>query len=175
MKNTLKGFTLFEVLMYLGIFSLMATALMTFSWDVFDLGRKDRASRHVFSDARFVAERLEYLIRNASGVDTSASVYDDVNGRLVLQELGASDTVTIEIRDGSVLLARTGQPDIVLSSLDTQTTELRFLQYGTHADASEYIGFTLGMESVQGGAKKRSADNMVTTLRSGAYIRNSGL
>lgn len=172
---TLKGFTLFEVLIYLGIFCLMAGALLSFSWNVLDLGNKDRIGRHVFSDARFVTERLKSLIRQSSGADTDASVWNDANGRLVLQRIGSSDTVTIEIEDGIVTLTESGQPSVRLHSGDTRVTELRFMRYGAQAEASEYIDFTLGCESVQKNIHTRSVYDAVSTIRSGVAIRNSGL
>ena len=173
MKKSLRGFTFFEVIIYLGIFSLMATALFSFSWDMIDLGTKDRTSREVFSDARMVSEQVKYLIRNASGVDQENSTWDDARGKLILQKLGTSDTTTIDIQNDTVTLTETGRSDISLHSSDVRVTELRFSEYGTRADASEYIGFTLTFESVQNGT--RSPSRATTTIQGGAFIRNSGI
>lgn len=173
--GVLKGFTLFEVLIYLGIFFFMAGALLSFSWDVLDLGNKDRIGRHVFSDARFVTERLKSLIRESSGADISASVWNDANGKLVLEKLGSSDTVTIELQDGIVTLIESGQPSVRLHSTDTRVTELRFVRYGSQTESSEYIDFTLGCESAQKSMDTRSLYDATTTIQSGVAMRNSGL
>lgn len=171
-RKTLRGFSFFEVILYLGLFSLMATALFQFSWNVFDLGIKDRASRRVFFDARFIAERVNYFIRNSASVDADASVFENAHSRLVLNALDSSDTVTMEIQNGNVVLTETGEPAVVLNSADTQVVNLTFLKYGAEADGSEYIDFTLTLESA-GNDSARSPYQATTTLQSGAYIRNS--
>lgn len=173
MQQTLRGFSFFEIILYLGLFSVMATALLQFSWNVLDLGIKDRVSRQVFSDARFVTERIGYFIRNASGIDTGASIFDDANGRLVLNVLGSSDTVTIDIQNGAVVLTETGRPAVVLNGADSKVGSLTFLNYGTRADRSEYADFTLVLESA-GNDIAGSPYQATTTLRSGSFIRNSG-
>jgi hypothetical protein len=171
-RKTLRGFSFFEVIIYLGLFSMMATALFQFSWDVFDLGTKDRTSRRVLADARFVTERVNYFIRNAGGVDTNASVFGDANGKLVLNVLDSGNTVTIELQNGNIVLTETGQVAVNLNSNDTKTASLAFIKYGSSEDGSEYIDFTFALESAQNNSS-RSPYQAATTLQSGAYIRNS--
>lgn len=171
-RKTLRGFSFFEVILYLGLFSLMATALFQFSWNVFDLEAKDRTSRRVFSDARFIAERVNYFIRNSGGVDANASVFENANGKLVLNVLDSSDTITVEVQNGNVVLTETGEPAVVLNNADTRVENLTFLKYGEAGDGSEYVDFTLTLESV-GNDTARSPYQATTTLQSGAYIRNS--
>lgn len=174
MKKTLRGFSFFEVILYVGLFALMATALFQFSWNVFDIGTKERTGRRLFSDARFVTERINFFIRNASGIDATTSVWNDPNGKLVLNQLGSSDTVTIEVGNGEIILTESGQGPVTLHGSDTQVVGLTFLSYGSRDDGSEYVGFTLSLESV----KNNSADSpyqATTIIQSGAFIRNSGL
>lgn len=174
MTKTLRGFTFFEVIIYLGLFSLMATALFQFALNIFDLEVKDRTSRRVFSDARFISERINYFIRNAGGIDENASVFEDANGKLTLNVIGSGDTTTIEIQNGKVVLKESGEEDVNLNSADTQITNLMFTKYGAEADGSEYIDFTLTLESV-GNNTTRSPYQSETEIQSGTYIRNSGL
>ena len=174
MRKTLRGFSFVEVILYLGLFSVMATALFAFSWNVLDLGVKDRASRQVFSGARFITERINYFIRNASGIDADASVFNNADGKLVLKVLGSSDTVTITLQNGNVVLIETGQPATVLNGSDTKAGSLTFLNYGSPADGSEYIDFALTLESVKNDTEARSPYQATTTLQSGAFIRNDG-
>lgn len=170
----LRGFTFFEVILYLGIFSLMATALLNFSWDMIDLGTKDRTYRGVVSDGRFVSERLENIMRSSAGIDADASVFDDANGRLVLLRLETSDTVTIDLQDGRVTLTETGRSPVALHSAETRAASLVFQKYGLADDGSEYAGFMLTLESAGYGTTRAPYD-ATTTIRSGAFIRNNGL
>lgn len=175
MKNTRPGFSFFETILYLALFSLLAVGLFHFSFDVLDLGTKDRTSRHVFSDARFVAERMKYFIRNASGIDEDASILDDANGKIVFEQVGSSDTVTISIEGGRVMLTETNQPRVPLYSAESKVKSLTFQKYGSEADGSEYVGFVLVLESAGNDTTAPSAYEATTTLRGGAYIRNSGI
>jgi hypothetical protein len=137
-------------------------------------GYQGRVSRHVFSDARFVTERIDYFIRNAGSINTGASVWNDANGKLVLNKLGSSDIVTIDIQNGAVVLTETGRPAVVLNGADSKVESLTFLNYGTRADRSEYVDFTLVLESA-GNDTADSPYQATTTIRSGAFIRNSGI
>lgn len=175
MRKTLKAFSFFEVILYLGLFSLLATALLTFSWDVLDLSDKNETGQYVFSDARFVSERLGTLVRKASGIDTEASVLDDSNGKLVLNQIGSSDTVTVELVSGRVMLTESGSEAVALHSLSTQVASLTFQKYGTSEDGSEYVGYTLVFEAAKNDENAPSRYQAATTLESGAFIRNSGL
>lgn len=170
----LKGFTLFETLLYLGIFAILSFGLLAFTWNISDLSVKESVSRQTSSDARFVAMRLETLIREAASVDEGSSVFDDADGRLVLGQPGSSDTVTISLSGGRVTLMGTGMDPVALHASSTAVSELRFEHVGSAADGSEYVGFTLVMQSAQDGQSRASYD-AVTTLRSGAFLRNQDL
>lgn len=169
-----EGFTLFEVILYLGIFSIMALGLLAFTWNVADLGIKEGVSRQASSDARFVAERLNGLIRQAAAVDTDASVFDDADGRLVLLQADSSDTMTISIVDGRVTLMGTGIDPVAFHSASTAVSELRFEHRGSVANGSEYVGFTVTIRSVQSG-RTRAPYNASSTIGSGAFLRNQSL
>lgn len=175
MSKTLPGFSFFETILYLALFSLLAVGLFHFSFDVFDLGTKDRTSRHIFSDARFVAERMQYLIRNASGIDTGASVWNDGDGKIVLEEVGSSDTMTISISNGRVMLTETGQSGVALHSAESKVRSLTFQKYGSQSDGSEYVGFELVLESASSDTALPAEYGATTTLQGGASLRNSGI
>ncbi|MEI8097144.1 MAG: type II secretion system protein [Candidatus Moraniibacteriota bacterium] len=175
MKKKLRGFSLFEVILYLGLFSMMATALLQFSWNVLDLGTKDRTARQVFSDARFITERLNSFVRSAESIDTGASTWNDPNGKLVLDALGSSDTRTITIQNGNIILAETGNPDVILNSLDSKVESLTFSKYGSRDETSEYVEFVFIMKSAKNDESPSSQYKTMTTINGGAFIRNSGV
>lgn len=175
LQKTLRGFGFFETILYLALFSLMATALLNFSWDVLDLGTKERSSRSVFSDARFASERINYFIRHSAGIDTGNSVFGSNSGKLVLNTLGDSgDTVTIDIQSGNLVLSETGRTDVVLNSPLTQVEGLEFHRYGTVEDGSEYVDFTLTLQSVNY-EESVSSQQARTSVQGGAFIRNDNL
>ncbi len=175
MRRTRSGFSFFETILYLALFSLLAVTLFRFSFDAFGLGIKDRISRHVFSDARFVAIRMHSILRNASGIDTGESVWNDPDGRVVLEQVGSSDTATISVESGRVTLTESGHPGVALHSFESKVRELTFQRYGSREDGSEYVGFVLELESAGNDTTAPTEYGAITTLRGGAFIRNSGI
>lgn len=172
-RKILRGFTFFEVILYLGLFAALAPALFQFFWNVLDLGNKDYASRRVFSDARLATERIDYFIRNAESIDTDNSVFDNANGKLVLNKFGGSGTLTLAIEDNKIMVAETGQPAAALNGPDSRVTGFTLTRYGDRATASEYVDFTLTLQSAQYDTA-RAPYQAATTLRAGAFLRNSG-
>ncbi|MEK7182119.1 MAG: hypothetical protein AAB708_03255, partial [Patescibacteria group bacterium] len=102
------------------------------------------------------------------------SLLDDPAGKLVLEKLGSSDTVTIELQNSRITLTETGGESIPLQSLGTVTTELRFTMEGNSTDQSEYVGYNFLLQS-EGNESKRNVYQAIARIFSGASIRNSGL
>lgn len=126
----LKGFSFFEVILYLGLFSLLSTALLTFSWDTLSLADKQESEEIVFSDARFISEKLNNLIRNSAGVDTPSSVFDQEQGKLVLLQVNSSETITLELLDGQIWITRSPSSSTTLHSRASKVDSLTFKKYG---------------------------------------------
>lgn len=173
-RQTYRGFSFFETILYVALFAVLATALLRFSWDIFDMGVKDRSSRTVFSETRFIASRLEMLIRNASGIDSGASVFNDDAGKIVLEQPNSSDTITILLQDGDILLIEGSSDAVRLNASDTQATKLSFLAYGTADDKAEYISFELSLSMVNNDVLP-AAYQSGAAVTGGAQLRNSGL
>src|SRR3989344_7372816 len=68
-----KGFTLIELILYMALVSIVLTAIVPFAWNIIGGGVKSSAQQEVFSQARFVSERIKYEIRNASGITSVRS------------------------------------------------------------------------------------------------------
>lgn len=74
-KQTRKdtGFTLIELLLYIGIVSIVLTAVVLFSWDIIYGRVRSTIQLEVNQNSRLVAERITYEIRNASGIQSLSS------------------------------------------------------------------------------------------------------
>ena len=177
-RKKLRGFSLFEVILYIGLFSLFAIGLFQFSWNVLDLGTKEQTGRYLAADARFMTERINSLIRRAGGIDTNASVWNDVSGKLVLDDLGTGETTTLSVQDGRLVVKSSqsgvGVEGVVLHGAQTRVTQFTLTASGSRDEGSEYVGYLLVLESPQNDTADGSYQ-ATTTLQSGAFIRNSGL
>lgn len=173
MKHSLRGSSYFEVILYLGLFSMMATALFQYAWDTIDLSVKNRTERRVLSDARILSERLNAIIRNATGVDTSDSNFDFENGKLVLDE-DSGERVQISLVEGRLILNR-GGVQTILHSNQSRVKTFGLSYSGQAINHSESVSYILSLDSSDSEVIRDAAYLAPTTLRSGGYIRKSGL
>lgn len=170
-----KGFSFFEVILYIALFSLIATALLTFSWEVLSLTDKQRTEEAVFSDARFLTEKINTLIRRSAGVDQGSSILEDSDGKLVLLQLDTSDTITIDRENNQILFTESGGEAVPLHSPQSRVESLTFQTYGQAENGSEYVGYTLVLNALQNDTLAPLRFQVSTTVESGAFIPNSGL
>lgn len=69
-KNCSPGFTLIELVLYIGIISIFLTGAILFAWD-FIYGRvKSTVQREVGANIRLSSQRITYEIRNSSGINS---------------------------------------------------------------------------------------------------------
>jgi type II secretory pathway pseudopilin PulG len=70
MKHTLnsrnKGFTFIELILYVGIVSIVISAATLFAWDIIYGRVKSTIQQEVSQNLRFVSQRIMYEVRNAS-------------------------------------------------------------------------------------------------------------
>ena len=172
MKKRARGFTLIEVILYIGLFSLLGTALFTFAWDVIGVTEQGRTDRLLTEEARFAAERIKTSIRSAAGIDVENSVWDSTDGRLVLEVFGSSDTITFERQNERLIMQVSGQDPVFLQSADTRNTTLLFERSHAVSAAAEYVDLTLTTEMVQTASPLYAS---ALTLQIGAALRNLDL
>src|SRR3989344_2151397 len=64
------GFTLIELILYIGIVSIFISAVILFSWDIIYGRVKAESQRKVNQSIRLVSKRITYELRNASGINS---------------------------------------------------------------------------------------------------------
>lgn len=173
MKRTLRGFSYFEVILYLGLFSMLATALFQYSWDAIDLSIKNRTERRILSDARILSERLNAIIRNASSIDMVDSVFETEQSKLVLTD-DSGDTIQVAIVNGQLLLSRDGT-QIALHSSQSRLISFWLSATGQAINHSEAVSYSLTMDTIDSDAVTDALYIAPITIRSGGFIRMSGL
>ena len=67
------GFTLIEIILYIGILSLILTSLIEFSWLIIYSFTKSNTQQELNSNLRLVTNRLVYEIHNATGINSISS------------------------------------------------------------------------------------------------------
>ncbi len=72
-NNNMKAFTLVELLLVIGIFSVLLTVTAGFIIMTLQSGSKSQAHIEVQEQARIAADRIAYEIRRASGIVSTSS------------------------------------------------------------------------------------------------------
>ena len=69
-KHNNDGFTLIELILYVALVSMVVTGAVIFGWDVINARQKSMVEQTVIASARLASRRINYEIRNASGVNS---------------------------------------------------------------------------------------------------------
>lgn len=86
-----RGFTLVELIVYIGILALVTTSLVLFSIALSNTKQKALAASEVEANIKIVLNYLNRSIRSARSIDDAGSVFDNNQGRLALW-LGVNST-----------------------------------------------------------------------------------
>lgn len=176
MKNQ-KAFTLIELLLYVGIVSIVMSTLIAFAWNVVISGVKNTTQQEVYSQSRYLAEKIKYEIRNASTINTGTSNFgvelaNNSSSQLSLGNSVVSNNPTIiNVSGGKVMIKQGSSTAIALNSADTTVTSLIFTNYSSVDNKTKHIGFTLTVRSNTTNTRKEYINSM--TLRSSAELRSN--
>ncbi len=146
LKKFNKGFSLVEILIYVGIFSIISIAVITSSVVVISSFSKTRDIRNILETGNVVFERMTREIRQSSGVDTSNSVLGSSPGSLQLNstdESGNARTVKFIIENGSLNLYQNGALVDNLLGSDVSVSSLIFRRIVTTAGEAVKIEMTV--------------------------------
>lgn len=144
-----KGFTLVELILAMGILTILMTVIMRVFIDMIELRLEAEAESAVTQDARYIYARLAYDINRATAVTVPASAGAS-GSSMTLTIDGSPHTYTV---DGSNRLTLNSG-----SSTETLTSE------GTRVDA---VSFTRrgGVTGVQSVTVNMMLDSKIQTVR----------
>ena len=139
MKKNL-GFTLVELLLYMGILSLLLLVITNVFVSVLDVQLESQAQSGVVTDSQYILSRLDYDIQRAENItipeqlgDVSSILNLSIDGINYTYELNNTD---LEINDG----VSTNK----LNSNETNVSNLEFKRTGNATEgATVKIDFTL--------------------------------
>lgn len=158
------GFTFIELILYISIVTVMLTAIVPFGWSTVVNGVKSSTQQEVYSQARYVSERLKYEIRNANLINSVAETSINLNT--------PNPATIIDLLEGKIRIRYDviGTP-INLNSDDTAVTFLTFTDYTSANNKTKHIGFTFTIESNY--SEQRQEYKETITIESSAELRNN--
>jgi type II secretory pathway pseudopilin PulG len=124
--KTTEGFTLVEMLLYMGLLSMLLLIFTNIFTAILDTQLSSTATGSVAQDGRFIYSRFIYDINQATAVTTPANLGDTTN-ILVLQNNGI--TYQYQLINGNLEIDD-GTTSAQLNSFDTSVSNLQFKKIG---------------------------------------------
>lgn len=143
-----KGFTLVELLLYLGIFSILLTVTLQMFGSVFEFQLESQAVSSVDVDGKFVINRFNYDVSKASSITLPATLGATGSALTIVVN---SQSLTYSLSNGDINLnnASTGTID-QLNSTETTASNLSFTRLeGSAGKDLIQMSFTLTSEVTQ--------------------------
>ena len=119
----IKGVTMVELLIYIGLLTLFLTVLTSLFVSIFKLQLTTQATSSLTQDTRFIITRMGYDIENASSVSVVPP-----------NTLQFNDTSSYSLDDGNLILIIDGVSN-KLNGLDTTISEIIFQKIGPQPPA----------------------------------------
>lgn len=149
-----RGFTIVELLIYIGLLSILLVVLTEIFLSILDLQSEGRAVSSVAQDGRFLIARLNYDLRRSSSITEPATLGETSTNAIVTID---GNPYTFAENGGNLVLTTDGSSEN-LNSEGSRVTNLTFTRLGN-------VG---GKNSLQIKFKLKSAQ----ILHQGSEMRN---
>ena len=134
------GFSLVELLLYMGLISILLVILMSVFLSALDVQQSSQATSSVEQEGRYLLTRLAYDMHRASSVTTPDSMGSS-SPTLTIVIGGVSYAYTLS--NNQLLLALDGSSES-LSSVDSHISDLSFTKVGSPSGkATLHMTFTV--------------------------------
>lgn len=162
-KNIISGFTLIEIILYVGIITIVFGSIVPFAWNVIRGGVKSATQQNVDANSGFISEKIKYEIRNASGI-TSVTA-----NSISLTNFAPDTSTVIDLSGGRVRINKNGAGNVNISSDDVTVTDLTFTNNSSGDNLTKNIGYTLTV--TMSGSRQEYQSTL--SLRGGVEVRSN--
>lgn len=165
-----KGFSLIEIIIYLGIFSIILVSSLNAVFTVVKTYNTFQVMKILRNDAEIMFERLTKEIKLAHSVNISQSILDANPGTLFLNSIDqiseSPKTVEFFLDGGALVMRENGGIVKFLISSSTVISNLIFRKI-QNASTSQAVKIEVGLSSKKG--KDEKSENFYAT----AILKNS--
>ncbi len=167
------GFTLIEVILYVGVLGILLIAISSLMMGTMDNYKTSSIRDELASSGHQVFGFFFRETKNANSIDISDSVLSNDLGSLVLStpfQFGSNyvGEATIYLSGGRVMFQREGETPLVLTSDNIEVTKFKFVRVTPRAGL-EGIRFYLELKSK---AKPEEVFSLTTfTMLRGGYVQ----
>ncbi len=143
---TKKGFTLIEVLIYIGVFIFISTVIVSLIISIMDTSRRVSPVNALSRTAVSSFEAITRTIRGAEQIDVST---------------GAFDTTRFYLEDGVIKISENGVYTGPLSASDATVTALTF----SVATSTKYNLVSIDITATAGAGENQKTETFSTAVR----------
>jgi hypothetical protein len=147
-----KGVTLVELLIYLGLSSMMLVILGELFVSILNESMETQNYSAVQTDGRYVTARLRYVVNNADSIATPANL-GDISNELVA--IYGANQYHYYI-NGDKLYLNDGSGDYLVSNLDSKITDLVFSRQGNAGGKPVILVSFKASSGIEGTAQQES-------------------
>ncbi len=139
-KQSILGFTLLELVLYIGIFSILLMVFVQFFSSILDVGQESAAISSVNQDSQFILDRLSFDIHRAQSIASPGALGEITNS---LQIVIDGINYTYYLGSGNLLLSNDSGINM-LNGFDTTVSNVTFRKIGNIGGKDTIvIGLTL--------------------------------
>ena len=166
LKAKTRGFTLIELMLYLAIIVIILSALIPFAWNIVSGSAKSNVAQQTNSEARFIAERIKYEIRNSTGINLVSPAWLSL-----ATSNPATNPTVIDYSSSTIRIKQGTGAQTNLNSSATKVSSFIFTNYTSGDNATKNIGFNFALNANY--ASTRSEYQYTTTIESAAEVRSN--
>ena len=145
-QSTKKGFSLIEIIIYIGLLSILLVVLTQTFTSIISSKLDSQATSNVIQDANFILNRFIYDISRSSAIVTPATYGTPASTSLVITVNGSN--YTYNLSGGNLQLTNSLGTE-VLNSYGTTVSNLQFTKIGNNGVNSVKINFRLTSKDVK--------------------------
>ena len=159
------GFTYIELILYIAIVSMMLVTLIPFAWNIIEGGAKSATEQEVFGNARYIGERIQYEIRNASSISTMSAT------SVTLIASGSANPTIIDLSSGNIRIKQGVAAATNLNSVDTTIPSLVFTNYTSTDTKTKHIGYAFTITDAFSSTRHEFTES--TSIEGSAELRSN--
>ena len=163
-----EGVTLLEVVLYIGIVTILLSAIIPFAWNIIEGGVKSATGQEVFTQGQYVANRITFEIRNASDINSVSPT------QISLATANpATNPTIISLNAGVINLQQGSSTPIALNSVNTTIPSLTFTNYSSADGKTQNIQYVFTIKANYAGAGTRQEYNASVNMEGSAEVRSN--
>lgn len=126
-SDSVSGFTMIELLIYVAFMSIMATVFVNFALDIAGSAQKARVRQEVQQNARLAMDRMLQEARATEGLNVGGSVFGSHPGILSLAtSVPATNPTVFDVSGGVLRMTQGVSSPVTLTASNLQVSNLVF-------------------------------------------------